>query len=146
MAEILPRHYIIGIVMFTFMIVGGVSIFSIYGNSEPSFIQDEQFQDFNNSFNVVNDITKQVDDLEQSITEADTDFGLFGVLNALISSAWQALKLLFTSLSFMDGVFAGLTAVFGIPGWIPALIGVLVTVVLIFSIFSTVVSLSSRDT
>jgi len=138
MAEILPRHYIIGIVMFTFMIVGGVSIFSIYGNSEPSFIQDEQFQDFNNSFNVVNDITKQVDDLEQSITEADTDFGLFGVLNALISSAWQALKLLFTSLSFMDGVFAGLTAVFGIPGWIPALIGVLVTVVLIFSIFSAI--------
>ncbi len=138
MAEILPRHYIIGIVMFTFMIVGGVSIFSIYGNSEPSFIQDEQFQDFNNSFNVVNDITKQVDDLEESITEADTDFGLFGVLNALISSAWQALKLLFTSLSFMDGVFLGLTSVFGIPGWIPALVGVLVTVILIFSIFSAI--------
>ena len=138
MAEILPRHYIIGIVMFTFMIVGGVSIFSIYGNSEPSFIQNEQFQDFNNSFNVVNDITKQVDDLEESITEADTDFGLFGVLNALISSAWQALKLLFTSLSFMDGVFLGLTSVFGIPGWIPALVGVLVTVILIFSIFSAI--------
>ena len=105
MPEILPRHYIIGIIMFTFFIVGGVSMMGILSDSDSTFTDDEKFTEFNESFNILNDVSDQVENLEGSITEADTDFGAFGVLNALISSSWQALKLLFTSLGFMDNVF-----------------------------------------
>lgn len=138
MAEILPRHYIIGIIMFTFFIVGGVSLLSIFNDSNPTFTSDDKFTEFNQSFNVLDDVTDQVDSLEGSITEADTDFGLFGVLNALISSAWQALKLLFSSLSFMDNVFGGLASIFGVPTWIPAIVILIITVVLAFAIFSAI--------
>lgn len=138
MAEILPRHYIIGIIMFTFFIVGGVSMLGIFADSDSTFTQDEKFTQFNESFNVLNDVSNQVDSLETSITDADTDFGVFGVLNALISSSWQALKLLFTSLSFMDGVFGGIASVFGVPSWIPAIIILIVTVIIAFAIFSAI--------
>jgi hypothetical protein len=138
MADTLPRHYIIGIVMFGFLIVGGMSMLGIFAGTSDTFATGEKYTQFNNTFNVLDDVTDQVESMEESITEADTDFGIFGVLNALISSAWQTLKLLFSSLSFMDGVFFGLSSVFGVPGFIPGTIILLVTVILIFAIFSAI--------
>jgi hypothetical protein len=138
MTQMLPRNYIIGIIIFTFFIVGGVSILGMFASVDPTFTNDEKFTEFNQTFNKLNEVSTQVDNLEKSITEADTDFGAFGVLNALISSAWQSIKLLFSSLSFMDGAFEGLSSVFGVPGWIPALIITLITVSLVFAIFSAI--------
>lgn len=138
MAETLPRHYIVGIVMFSFFIVGGVSMLGIMSDSSDTLTKGEKYSEFNESFNVLDDVDGTVGDMEESITDADTDFGVFGVLNALISSAWQTLKLLFSSLSFMDGVFFGLSNVFGVPGFIPGTIILVVTVILIFSIFSAI--------
>ena len=110
----------------------------IFSAENAAMTSDEKYIEFNQSFNVLDDIGGQVTSMEESITEADTDFGVFGVLNALISSAWQTLKLLFSSLSFMDGVFFGLSSVFGVPGFIPGTVILVVTVILIFSIFSAI--------
>jgi len=138
MPEILPRNYIIGIVMFTFFIVAGMSMLGIFAGYDATFASEEKYTKFNESFNVLNDVSNEVEGLEDTITEADTDFGFFGVLNSLISSSWQALKLLFTSLSFMTNVYGGLTAIFGVPAWIPIIIGLVVTVIITFSIFSAI--------
>ena len=138
MAEILPRHYIIGILIFTFIIVGGVSILGIFNDFDPTYAADEKFTQFNTSFNKINDVTTEVDDLESSISDVDPAFGLFGVLNALISSAWQTLRLLFTSLGFMDGAYNGMAYIFGIPSWIPGIIISIITVIISFAIFSAI--------
>lgn len=138
MAEILPRHYIIGIIIFTMFIVGGISIISIFNEADSSFINDTRFEQFNQSFNVLSNITSEVGNLEDSIVNADTDFGAYGVLNALISSAWQTLKLTFTSFSFMETAFAGLTSFFGIPSWIIGLVILIITVLFVFAIYSAI--------
>lgn len=132
MAGVIPKTYIIGIVMFCFFIVGGVSILASFG------VNSQQVTDFNTTFDKMNDITQVSNDLRGSIENADTDFGAFGVLNSLISSAWQSLKLLFTSLSFMGDAYAALSTFFGVPAWIPGLLGGIVVIILIFAIWSAI--------
>lgn len=138
MAEILPRHYIFGIIAFTFIIVGGVSIFASLHSDDPTFGDSDKLTQFNRTFNVMDDVSDNVGNLQTNIENADSDFGLFGVLNSLISSAWQTLKLLFSSFSFMGAVFSGTTTMFGIPAWIPTLAGLVITIIIAFAIYSAI--------
>lgn len=138
MTDVTPSQYIIGILLFTFVIVGGISFIVMFNDDDNTFIDQEKFTTFNESFNKLNDVTTEVNTLKTGITDADTDFGAFGVLNSLISNAWQSLKLLFTSFSFMDSVFAGISALFGVPTWVSALIGLLITVIIVFAIYAAI--------
>lgn len=138
MSEMTISGYVLGIIAFVFFIVAGVSMTGILQDSDSTFAQDEKFSKFNQSFNVVSDVTDEVNALESGITDADTDFGTFGVLNSLISSSWQLLRLIRSSFSFMDGVFEGFTEVFGVPGWIPGLAILTVMVIIVFAILGAV--------
>lgn len=137
-AEVLPRHYIIGIIIFTFFIVGGMAILTEFNNAKPTFIDDDKFTQFNSSFNKVNDLTTSIEDLETTITESDEEIGVFGVLDALINTGWNTLTLLFTSFGFMEDVFTDLSGLFGVPAWVGALLVLLVTVMFAFAIFTAV--------
>jgi ABC-type phosphate transport system permease subunit len=111
---------------------------SIYSDTDPTYIQHDKFTKFNSSFDKMENVTDSVDDIESSITNAQTDFGLFGVLNSLISTSWQSLKLMFSSFAFMDSVWKGTNYIFGVPIWVASLIGLLVTVVIAFAIWSAI--------
>lgn len=132
-----PSTYIIGIIVFTLFIVGGVSLMAIFRESDSTYADDPKFTEFNNTFNVYEELTDNVNDLSTGITEADSDFGALGVLNGLILTAWQGLKLMITNWSFMDSVFNGLTTVFGVPAWIPALIILAVVIMFVFALYSS---------
>lgn len=138
MAEILPRHYIIGIILFTLVIVSGVSILGLMNAKNPSLSSNNEITSFNKTFNKMGNVTTQIESMQSQIENADTDFGAFGVLNALINTGWQGLKLLFNSFSFMNVAFEGLGTFFGVPAFIPALGILIVAVVFIFSILSAI--------
>lgn len=135
---VLPSQYIIGIILFTFVMVAGVAFLAEMNSVDPTFTDDPKMEQFNDTFNKMSDVTSNVDSLQSNIEDADTDFGTFGVLNSLISSGWQTLKLLFSSFSFMDSAYAGLSTFFGLPAWIPLFIGMLVTVMLAFAIYAAI--------
>ena len=137
MAEI--RDYIIGIIIFTFFIVGGVSVIGMFKDKDASFGTEDKFQQFNSSFSKLDTVTTSVNGIETSITSSDnTQFGVFGVLNALISTSWNTLKLTFSSFSFMNDIFRATSTVFGVPSWIPAMIILIIVVVIAFAIFSAI--------
>ena len=138
MAEMLPSNYIIGIVMFTLFIVGGVALLAEQSSVNPDMLTNDKFERFNKTFDVMGDVTEEVDDIEDSIKNSDADQGLFGVLNSLINSAWNTLSLIFDSFSFMDGVWQGTNKIFGIPVWVATLISGLVTILFAFAIWSAV--------
>jgi len=137
MAEITPRHYLYGVIIMMFFIVGGMAMLAEM-NDGNSKLNTGMSDEFNNTFNRLGDTQSQVDVIEGNINNADTDLGVFGVLNALISSAWQSLKLMFTSWAFMSAVFSGLTAFFGVPVWIVSIIGMFITITLAFAIYSLI--------
>jgi hypothetical protein len=76
--------------------------------------------------------------LQEGIAGATPDPGVFGVLNSLIQSAWQILKLMFSSLAFMTTVWGGLYTIFGVPVWVGALIGSLAIILIGFTIYSAI--------
>lgn len=131
-----PSTYIVGILIFTLFIVGGVSMMSIFRDSDPAFASDDKFTEFNDTFNVYGEASDTIGELGTGITDADQDFGVLGVLNGLILSAWQSLRLLLTSFSFMNVVFNGLSTIFGVPSWISGLIILGVTVGFVFALYS----------
>lgn len=131
-----PSQYIIGIIVFTLFIVGGVSMMAIFRETDSTYASDDKFAEFNETFNVYEDLTDNVNELSSGITNADSDFGALGVLNGLILTAWQGLKLMITNWSFMNGVFNGLTTIFGVPAWIPALIILAVVIMFVFALYS----------
>ena len=139
MASTKPRDYIIGIIIFSLFIVGGVSMLGIFNEASPGLTNESRaFNNFSGQFNKLDDVTSEVNTLETSITNADTDYGIFGVLNSLIRSSWNTLTLMFSSFSFMSSVWAGTSYIFGIPVWVAGLIGLLVTVLFAFAIFSAI--------
>ncbi|RLA46951.1 MAG: hypothetical protein DRR04_05370 [Gammaproteobacteria bacterium] len=137
MAEATPRKYVYGIILFTLVVVSGISFMSIFGADNPAMLTDK-YGEFNESMNQLSSVTDQVGSLESGIRDASTDFGAFGVLNALISSAWQTLKLLGSSLGFMSLAYSAMSSVFGVPAWIPGLIALLVISMIVFTIYSAI--------
>ena len=57
MAEVLPRHYIMGIIMFTLFIVGGVSLLGDFFAADETFGDQDKYEQFNRSFNVMSVVT-----------------------------------------------------------------------------------------
>lgn len=138
MTDALPRHYVMGIILFTFIVVGGVSMLSTMNTYNSGFTDDSRFESFNLTFNKMSDVQTEVGDLQSGIEETSADPGAFGFLNALIGSGWNTMQLMFSSFSFMNGVFNGLETVFGLPPFIPTLIGLMITVLIAFAIYSAI--------
>ena len=133
------RNYIFGIIVFVAFIMGGVGLLAELRESDTSFATDERFTEFNNTFNVYDDLKTETGKMQTAITNTNsTDFGTFGVLNSLISSVWQSLRLMFSSVEFMETAITGVV-IFGVPAWIPALaitaIGVMITFAIIAYVF-----------
>ena len=131
-----PSTYIMSILVFILFIVGGVSIMSEFRQSKDSYANDPKFQQFNETFNVYQETSEKITGLGDSISQADSDWGILGVLNGLILAAWQSLKLLISNWAFMNGVFLGLSAIFGVPAWMSGLIILAVTVMFVFALYS----------
>jgi len=138
MVDVKPSDYIMGIVMFVFMIVAGMAWFAEFNAEDSTMLDSDKYAEFEESFDVVDDVTTQVEEIEESISGADSDFGLFGVLNALVKSAWQSLKLLFSSFEFMDDVYSGSQTVFGVPTFVATMVGLIITVIIAFGIYSLI--------
>ena len=139
MTEILPRHYIIAIMLFTMIIIGGVAIIAEFRAVDDEFVDEERYADFNKTFNKYEDIMDISNNTQRNIQNMEnTDFGIFGVLNGLINQAWQFLRLLISSLGFMTSAFNGMTTLFGIPSWIPSIIIGIIVILIGFAIFSAI--------
>lgn len=132
------KNYIIGIIIFTIFITGGIHLISTFAEEDDTFLDDEKYTQFNSTFNKRTELHTSIDNLEGTVVNADTDFGVFGVLNSLISTAWNSLKLIGSSFSFMTTIIGGIYTFFGIPIWVGSLILSIITIVIIFAIWEAI--------
>ena len=136
MVDVRISDYIVGILIFTLVIVGGVSMTAIVNDVRP--INSEKYDEFNNTFNVFDEVTTEVDSLESTVKDTNPEWGALGALNALIDSGFQSIKLTLTSFGFMDGVFTGGSSLFGVPTFVAIIITAIITIIIIYSIYSAV--------
>lgn len=138
MGDLLIRHYVIAIILFILVSAGSVFLIADFSLTKPSMISDPKYQEFNQSFNKMTDIQEHVTTMKETTTSFNTDFGLFGVLNSLINSAWNALTTIFVSLGFMTDIFNSTTTLLGVPAWITILVGLIPTVIITYLILSAI--------
>ena len=138
MTSMTPSSYIIGIIVFTMFIMGGMAMMNEFQKKDATFVDTEKYTQFNSTFNRMNDVTTNVNTLQSGVTGVNNDYGAFGVLSSLIAAGWNSLILIFTSFGFMGTVFGGLSTFFGIPTWVVTLVLALISVSLVFAIFSAI--------
>jgi hypothetical protein len=136
MGELKPSTYLLAILVFTLFVVGGVSMMSIFRETDSTYASDPEFAEFNSTFNVYNQATGKIGELGDSVTNADVDVGVLGVINGLILAAWQTIRLMLTNWNFMYVVFNGLYTMFGVPAWVAGLIISAVIIMFVFAIWS----------
>lgn len=137
MADTQPRDYLVGILLFTLFITGGITLIDSFYDQSSSFVDADKYQAFNQTFNVRNDAEQAVTNIRNSIITQDLP-SLITFIATMFLTAFQALMSLFTSISFMNAVFQGLYYVFGIPYWVTTILTSLITVMIVFSIISAI--------
>lgn len=137
MTDIQPRDYLVGIICFTIVIVGGISIIDAFRTADSSFIDQDKYYMFNETFNIKNGVDTSVNNIRNSIITENLPAPI-AFISTMFLTAFQALMGLFTSLNFMNAVFNGLYTVFGIPIWVSGLLISLVTIMIVFSIISAI--------
>ena len=138
MATTAISSIIIGVIIFTLFIFGGTAMISEFALKDSSFIDTQKFSQFNTTFNKYGTLQNSVASMETSITGAETDFGLFGVLNGLIQVAWNTIITIFTSFGFITDILNGLYYTMGIPVWIGNLLASIITITFVFGIFALI--------
>jgi hypothetical protein len=136
----LPRNFVIGMLVFCVFIVGGIYLVGNFG------VSGTKTQEFNATFEKVNDLTSQTESIKASITNStSSDFGAFGVLNGLINSAWTSLKIVFTTQELAGTVITDSATFLGLPKE-ALIIGTLITaIIIIFVSFSIWSAIFQRD-
>lgn len=139
MANVLPRHFVYGVILFTLIIVGGVNMLSTLNDHSASLLdRSEHYADFNATFNKFSELNDSVGTLTGSLTRTNPDVKDGTFLGDLIRGSWNTLKTVGDSFGFVIEGFRGLSSFFGVPAWVPVLLGSLVGIMLVFSIWSAV--------
>jgi len=138
MADFTIKTYLAGFVIFIFIITAGVAMMSEYNAADNTFANSTDLKYFNSTFNKFQDISSQSQNLKGNIETITPEAGIFGVLSSLIGGAWNFVSLIFSNFAFITTALNGLEIIFGIPGWIPALIGMIITIFIGFAIYSAV--------
>ena len=131
--------YIIGAIILCLIVAGGASLMGMVADKDISAINGQDMANFNSTFNKQAIVVEKVNSMKDAITtNAQPEFGLFGVLNGLIQTAWNVLQTVFTSFDFVTDIFAKLDDYYGIPAWVGTLVTALIFVVIIFAIFGAI--------
>ena len=142
MAEILPRHYVYGIIFFTLVSGSMVGIVNEFGHSNPDMVNDPNYIKFSNSFNQTQTVTDKVGSLrggvEGNTTGSQSWLEKVGPLGAIINSLWTGIKVLGGSFDFLSTAFMTMGDFMGVPSWIAGLITLSVTVLFLFALISIV--------
>lgn len=137
MALLELQNYILGIVVFCMVVIGGV----LYVSPFASNVEDQvMVENFNRTLNKASDVTASVGALEDSIENVNTDFGPLGAVEALLGAAWDILRGIGNSVAFMSVAIEEFGASIGIPPILLSLLGSIIVLIIVFSILMAVMN------
>jgi len=146
MADITARDILLGLVMATFFIVGGVALMAEFSKDDASYINPANYSIFNNTFNKYDDLSRGVTTMKSTVS-GDNATGSLGentdtFQDNIIFQAWNALtsigSLFGFAFSASGSLLSGLSTMLGIPGWAVSFMVMLMIVALIWAILSLI--------
>jgi len=129
--------YIIGIVIFTLVMVGGISLIGMMGDANPSMVAGDKYIEFNATANQLDKVTTSINSIGDSL-DVDPENSAVGWLSALAGASWKTLSSIPTLFTFMITAYGNICDFLGIPGWIPALLSGVIIIIIIFAIIGAI--------
>jgi len=137
-----PKSYLIGIVIFVMLCLGGISMINYMRDYNPDLLTPQELSDYeklNKTFQKLDNINDSISNIQTDITSTENkEFGAFGVLGGLINSAWNTLRFLTDSVSFMTGIYGGFTEFLGVPTWVTSCITMIIIIIISFFIYKSI--------
>ena len=137
MTNATPSSYIIGIILFMLVVGSGISMIGVFRSYDSTFTDNVNYTDIVTTFNKTEQIQDEIGGLQDDVEGGENDYDQYGVIGSLIENSWSSIRLLGRSFSFMDDVFDGLS-IFGVPAWVTSLITLIISVMIIFAIYSLI--------
>lgn len=138
MANAKISTYLIGMIMFTFFMYGGITLLNSL-RAEPEYLIDAtKIDSFSAAGEKYDQLNSTLEGLSSGILGAVPDPGIFGVLNSIIQTAWSVMVGLPTLFSFMNAAYIDIANFFGIPVWIPSILLLVLVVIILFTILSAI--------
>ena len=138
MADIKPRDVIISFSAFLLVVATMTWVVAAIASNNPASIDSEDLATFNNTFNKLSVYDTQTAELQSNVKDVVASEGIFGALNSLINQAWDALRLLFSSFSFINTAIAGLANVFGIPDFVIVIGSAVIILLFVFGVLAVI--------
>jgi hypothetical protein len=130
-----PKYVLLGIAGMLFFILSGLYIFSNV-DKNGALANDPDYKIFNNSFQKLNEFQTGIEGIKAGVdtSESSSLFDKLGIIESLVQQAWNSLKLLITSFSFLGDIFSTTATLFGVPAFVVALATLSVTIVIVFGV------------
>ena len=136
MAEVLPRHFVFGIIIFIGIMSGGVFLINQFSHSQPTFVDDSKYPVITDTLDAANTkLNTQIQTLNNSVSGRPNS-EKFGVLGGIIDSVWSTISLLGTNFQFAFAMFNAFWAIFGLPPFFGWIIVSLITAMIGFAVFT----------
>lgn len=134
-----PKTYINGLIIFTIIVVCGLTLFGILNASTGQFTNNKDYAQFNTAMNQSTNVVLETNSLQANAQNtAKSPLGVLGFIDTVGFGVWGTLSMLANSLGFMSAVWTYSISFFGLPPIIGDLISGLVVVLIIFGIYSLI--------
>lgn len=128
-----PSKYLMGMVLMGMVISGFAAMYSVAFTNHQT-----ENTDFNSTFNQLNTIQEEFEELNSIVQLESTEVGQDSAITAVAKGANSALLLLLTPFSFLTSIFDGLENTFGIPVWFTAGLLTLISIGILFAVITAV--------
>jgi hypothetical protein len=107
--------------------------------TEPGYqLNSENISTWNSTFDQYSSLSTSIGGLGTSVQNASTDWGAFGALNSLMSTAGAAIKIIPATFNFADEPLKNGFASYGIPLFVAGIILLIISIIYLFGILNAI--------
>ncbi len=135
------RNYIIGAILFSIVIFGGVFVIGSFNSPD---LDSSRLSAFNESLGISSEVTATVGELSDTVSEVGSGSspGALGWLNTLLGSVWGVLRTLMATLGFIGTAISEAGAFFGVPSQIMGLIILIPIIIIVFALIVAIIGVN----
>jgi hypothetical protein len=124
-----PKKLIIGLIIGTMVVLSVMLMINRLVSVNPT-VMGSEYSNFSVKLDKSQELNQSVSGLK-SLVEGSTS-GPLGVIAAIVNTLWNGIRVIFNSVGFFGVMLESLTDFIGLPSYIPTLLFMIVTLLLVF--------------
>jgi hypothetical protein len=127
--------YLYAAFIFSFFIFGSVTLISQMNTGSGN---QAEIQKFNSTTNKLEELNTQTNIMTSNIDSGIGETGTLGMINQLITTAWNTLKNIPTTFVIITETITSMSGLYGIPSWVLGILTSVIGIMILFGIYAAV--------